>query len=198
MFSLNEAVKPLPAYQTNKYPLQRIVQILKRHRDMAYGNHEHRPISIIITTLAAKAYRGQPNIYEALLDVIDRMPDEIETRYDDRGNPYKFIGNPAIPEGDENFADKWVECKSKEDIFFDWLKQVKADIQDTSYLRGPLIQEKLSKVFGKAEVSNTFVNIGERKRILTEQGANRLDPKLGIAAGAAQIIKPHNFYGSED
>lgn len=198
MFSLNEAVKPLPAYQTNKYPLQRIVQILKRHRDMAFTDNPDRPISIIITTLAAKAYRGQVNIYDALLDVIDRMPLYIEIRYDEKGNKYKFIGNPAIPEGDENFADKWRENKKKEDNFYSWLKQVKADIQGASEQRGTLIQERLSKVFGKDEVSKTFVNIGERKRLLTEQGANRFDTKVGIVAGAANAIKPHNFYGSED
>lgn len=198
MFSLNEAVKPLPPYQTNKYPLQRVVQILKRHRDMAYSDDPDRPISIIITTLAAQAYRGQTNIYDALLDVINRMPDMIETRNNEQGNEYKFIGNPAIPEGDENFADKWRECSKKQDIFYAWLKQVKADIENTSVQRGVLVQENLSKAFGKAEVSKAFTNIGERKRLLTEQGANRFDPKIGIVAGAAKAIKPHNFYGSED
>lgn len=198
MFSLNEAVKPLPPYQTNKYPLQRVVQILKRHRDMAYSDDPDRPISIIITTLAAQAYRGQTNIYDALLDVINRMPDMIEIRNDEQGNEYKFIGNPAIPEGDENFADKWRECSKKQDNFYAWLKQVKADIENTSVQRGVVVQENLSKAFGKAEVSKAFTNIGEHKRLLTEQGANRFDPKIGIIAGAANAIKPHNFYGSED
>lgn len=34
LFSLDEAVKLVPKYQKNKFPLQRVVQILKRHRDL--------------------------------------------------------------------------------------------------------------------------------------------------------------------
>ena len=198
MFSLNEAVKPMPTYQTQKYPLQRVVQILKRHRDMIYSNDPDRPISIIITTLAAKAYGGQSNILDALVDVINRMPQMIETRYDENGFPFKFIGNPALTNNEENFADKWRECKKKQDKFYNWLEKVKADIQNASEQRGLAIQENLSKAFGHTEVSKAFINIGERKRLLTEQGANRLDTKVGIVAGAANAIKPHNFYGSED
>ena len=41
-----------------KTPLQRIVQILKRHAEVMFeDNIEFKPTSIIITTLAAKAYR---------------------------------------------------------------------------------------------------------------------------------------------
>src|SRR5690606_19529558 len=33
-FSLREAIQPVPRFQKEKLPLQRVVQILKRHRDM--------------------------------------------------------------------------------------------------------------------------------------------------------------------
>lgn len=42
--------------------LQRIVQILKRHRDIMFNGDEDKPISIIITTLASRAYRGETNL----------------------------------------------------------------------------------------------------------------------------------------
>jgi hypothetical protein len=35
MFSLNESVNPTPKYQSERLPLQRAVQLLKRHRDIA-------------------------------------------------------------------------------------------------------------------------------------------------------------------
>lgn len=37
---LSEAIKPVPNYQQNKLPLQRVVQILKRHRDMMFNGDE--------------------------------------------------------------------------------------------------------------------------------------------------------------
>ena len=46
-------------------PLQRAIQILKRHRDMRFLEHkceEYKPISIIITTLAASAYQNETDV----------------------------------------------------------------------------------------------------------------------------------------
>ena len=81
----------------------------------------------------------------------------------------------------------------------DWLKKVKEDICNATVQRGQQnIIESLSKAFGSNEITKTFSNIGQRKRLLTEQGANRFDTKVGIIVGAANAIKPHNFYGSED
>lgn len=59
MMLLAESVRAVPKYQSNKTPLQRAVQILKRHRDIMFAGDEDKPVSIIITTLAAKAYQGE-------------------------------------------------------------------------------------------------------------------------------------------
>lgn len=196
-FSLREAVKPVPKYQTDKLPLQRVVQILKRHRDMMFKGAENKPTSVIITTLAAKAYRKQVNITEALIDIVERMPLFIEERVNPRtGKKYRFIGNPVNES--ENFADRWIETPEKETNFLNWLKQVRKEVEEISELRGSKIQEALSKSFGEREVTKAFSNIGEKARILTEQGKNRFDTKLGIFAAAANSIKPHSFHGSED
>lgn len=199
MFSLNEAVKPIPKYQTNKYPLQRAVQILKRHRDMMFSDDEERPISVIITTLAAHAYRGHPDILDTLLDIIDRMGQFIEDKTDwTTGKSYKYIGNPVISSQEENFADKWQENPNKQTKFYKWLEKVKIDINDAASQRGINIQESLSKSFGSREVQSAFNSIGEKKRLLVKQGKGQYDTKLGIFTGATSIIKPHTFYGSED
>ena len=198
LFSLNESIKPVPKFQSEKLPLQRVVQILKRHRDMMFKGDKEKPISIVITTLAAYAYRKQTNVLEALIDVIDRMHLFVEQKRDPyTGEHYRFVGNPVNP--DENFADKWRETPNKEVKFNNWLKKVKEDISYASSQRGKHnIMESLSKSFGEAEVTKTFNNIGNRVQSLTEQGNSRFDTKLGVMAGATNIIKPHNFYGTED
>lgn len=53
-----ENIEELPSFE-NKSILQKVIMILKCHRDNVYkDNRELKPISIIITTLAAKAYDG--------------------------------------------------------------------------------------------------------------------------------------------
>jgi hypothetical protein len=198
MFSLNESVKPVPKYQTNKLPLQRVVQILKRHRDIKFDGHDEKPISIIITTLAARAYKKQTNILEALENVINNMHLYIIERVDPiTGQKYKFIGNPVNPA--ENFADKWRENPNKEKRFYEWLADVKKDIFEASGKSGSHnIMESLSSSFGDREVKKAFSNLGDRARLLTEQGNNRFDAAIGLSSAGASAIKPHNFYGSEE
>lgn len=101
-------------------PLQRLVQLLKRHRDVNYGTDVDRPISIIITTLAARAYRNEPDLGNAMLNVVPRMRDWIENR-----NGVWWVVNPVNPL--ENFADKWAETPRKAAVFFQWLTQVELD-----------------------------------------------------------------------
>ena len=60
----------MPAYKEKKSPLQRVVQILKRHRDLMFNGDESKPISIIITTLAARAYNKETDVLDALVNVV--------------------------------------------------------------------------------------------------------------------------------
>src|SRR5690606_37219737 len=110
-------------------PLQRVVQILKRHRDIMFGGNEHKPISIIITTLAAKSYNKEIDIVDALLNVLNKMESFIEEKYISKyQRKIKWIANPINDE--ENFADKWPDESEKEDNFYAWLEKARADFSD--------------------------------------------------------------------
>jgi hypothetical protein len=202
LFSLNESVNPLPDFQSQKTPLQRVVQILKRHRDMMWFNRtdkDDKPISIIITTLATEAYNKESNVIEALTNIIPKMRTYIRDRNPITGAVEKWVVNPV--NNKENFADKWKEYPARKDNFYDWLDNAENDIKNivASSSRGvQSISETMKKSFGEAVVTRTFSNIGNRQRILTEQGNTRFDTKLGIVAGAVNAIKPHNFFGNED
>lgn len=108
-----ESVDDLPLFRKTTI-LQKTIQLLKYHRNLKYSQHEHKPISIIITTLAAKAYSGENNIYDAMKNIVSNMSQYIERR----GNEY-WIANPV--NSDENFADKWNKEPIKATVFFDWL-----------------------------------------------------------------------------
>lgn len=192
---LNEAIQPIPKYTKERLPLQRVVQILKRHRDMMFDGDEHKPISIIITTLASKAYQKETNIIDALLNVTYRMKDLITEKYSPKHNKFvKWIENPVNSE--ENFADKWVDHPKRQKNFYDWIAQVQKDLTEATNYRGlNLIRGSLEKSMGQRVVEKTFSDIAEKSRLLTEQSNNRIDPKLGLTPLGASFIKPHKFYG---
>ena len=62
------SIDQVPPYEW-KTPLQRSIQILKRHRDMMFKRSpDLAPISMIITTLAAHSYEGEIDLYQALFE----------------------------------------------------------------------------------------------------------------------------------
>lgn len=116
------SIDTLPYYQW-KTPLQSSVQLLKRHRDTMFeGKEDSKPISIIITTLAARAYRGEGDLVSALSNILNSMEKRIQPNL-------PLVPNPVNPE--EDFADKWyskghAHLKLREN-FIRWLFQAKAD-----------------------------------------------------------------------
>lgn len=114
----------LPYYQW-KTPLQQAIQLLKRHRDTMFKDDEdNKPISVIITTLAAKSYNGETDLASALTNILSRMGDYINSTV-------PLVPNPVNPA--EDFADKWYgkdSAKYKlQENFYKWLYQAKADFK---------------------------------------------------------------------
>ncbi|MGA2571629.1 MAG: nucleotidyltransferase [Terracidiphilus sp.] len=115
-------IDDLPAFRW-KTPLQRCVQLLKRHRDIMFRtNPDAQPISIIITTLAARAYRGEADLGDALERVLTDMGGLVSSQVPRVPNPV----NPA-----EDFADKWSTEEGRRerlaDNFDAWLAKARAD-----------------------------------------------------------------------
>lgn len=128
-------VDDVPLFK-QKTPLQRVTQLLKRHRDQMFKNDKDvKPISIIITTLAARAYTGEQDIVTALENILDKMGSFINA-----AKPR--VPNPVDPE--EDFADRWYreDCLPLrlEDNFNRWLLQAQRDFShitsttDTKYI----------------------------------------------------------------
>jgi len=200
ILSLRESIQPVPKYNTNKLPLQRAVQILKRHRDIMFNGDEHKPISIIISTLAAKSYNKETNIFDALINVINSMSSHIEERYSTvhRKN-IKWIPNPVNQE--ENFADKWVDHPKREENFFKWLAAVQNDLQSIFSQSGKglhMVNESLSKPFGKGVSDQTIGHYSENLRRQRESGLLKMASHTGMIGNVGTNIKNHNFYGKDE
>lgn len=101
-----------------KTPLQRAIQILKRHRDELFKDDpDTKPISIIIATLAARAYNGESDLGETISGILSRMETFV-------ADAHPRIPNPTNPGSDgEDFADRWTQ--ELERNFRDWLAQAR-------------------------------------------------------------------------
>lgn len=116
----------LPAYKWRS-PLQQAVQVLKRHRDVMFQeNPKNKPISVVITTLAARAYCGASTLEGSLDEILAGMARHVNT-------VAPFVPNPVKPS--EDFAEKWADDPELRAGFFTWLRQAQSDLKQIGNLQ---------------------------------------------------------------
>lgn len=168
-FSIRGSVENIPEFP-KKTTLQKVIQLLKRHRDVMFQkNQENSPISIIITTLAARVFESTDNLVEAFEKIIKNLTTKIENR----GGVY-WIPNPVNTL--ENFADKWQEYPQKANAFFSWVKRVNDDYADllSSKSREELLNV-LYRMFGQKVVDLSHDDLGGFNSIVPIQLAEEKD-----------------------
>lgn len=156
---LSESVTPLPGYKKEKAPLIRVVQILKRHRDIMFGGDDQKPISIIITTLAAKAYQKETNVIDALINILNSMHLHMKKVYSEKhSKDIWWISNPVNDV--ENFADKWPNELQREENFFSWLEKAKSDFSALKNIDPSTAYRLLKNILGTRSVNEAVRNLG--------------------------------------
>ncbi len=150
-----EAAPPAPD-DGAKLPLQVVVQLLKRHRDLMFADDKDAPISIIITTLAAHAYDGTHSTSAALSGVLERMPSHVRRT----ATGTAVVANPVNPH--ENFADKWATHPCREKRFFSWIDRARRDLRSLETARLPNIQAPLGDWVGKRAANHTVTAFGDK------------------------------------
>jgi hypothetical protein len=200
-WQIKEAAEKIPEYEV-KTPLQRAIQILKRHRDCRFnGDPENRPASILITTLAAKAYANESTLIDALFNLVHRMPEHIEERKI-AGKRVAWVENPV--NRDENFADRWQsdEYPDREQHFRSWLQQVQIELEQALKgggihkvidLLGVSLGRRLVEASAKSLGFNTLASSSSGKLAVTS-------PRVTLVASAAPLpntkpVRGHTFYG---
>jgi hypothetical protein len=180
-----------------KTPLQKAIQLLKRHRDIMFQeiDGEDAPISIIITTLAALSYNNETNLYDTITNIIQKMPSYIQKE----ATGQYTIKNPVMPE--ENFADKWNENVNKVVCFKKWINKASEDIINNplSIYGSVEVSEIMKNSFGKNITERAYNAIGERTK------SERENQKLyinGLQGGityeptkVSKTIGGHTFFG---
>jgi len=169
------SVEDIPEYKV-RTPLQHAIQILKRHRDMMFVDRaDDKPISIILTTLAAHAYQQETTIAGALYSILQRM----DTFIEDCGG-VAWIANPTDPA--ENFADRWRQHPERRRAFYEWLEQARTDFRNAA-----VALTRDAAVAGlQPRVGKRLVEAAQARRQSVRGGA--LKSLLSGAASAARII----------
>lgn len=192
-FACEAKIDPVPKYSKDKFVLQRIVQLLKRHRDKMFDGDDDKPISIIITTLATRAYNNERNLFKALRSIAFTMASKVEDR-----NGVKWVPNPVNPT--ENFADRWPNNPKLQTSFYTWIERLQRDVNRLESASGlPAIRDILDEMFGETISNKTYENYG--KFLLERRKSGGLKAGLTTATlGLSGSVKvaAHNFYGTEE
>ncbi|MDO6839496.1 nucleotidyltransferase [Paraglaciecola chathamensis] len=157
--------------QLVRTPLQRVIQIMKRHRDMRFnGDQKYAPISMIITTLAAHLYDNETNVTTALTNIVNKLAAHmslldnklmVDQRLSGRGLIKRladgtwYIGNPTNK--DENFADRWNEDgNARAKAFFQWVDWLKQDFISIMFRDENTVKFTLEGCLGKSVISKVW------------------------------------------
>jgi hypothetical protein len=197
-------VEPYPGEKRLKGILRRIVQIAKRHRDLHFIDDDQglAPLSIIITTLASRAYETCVGNFEydheldLIVDVLRRMPQMLQTDTV-AGRVIWYLWNQTT--AGENFCEKWNKHPERSIAFFEWHGTIVADVERLAAARGlDQVRRLLGDIFGTAPANKAMDSLTDR--VDAARASNRLSVtrSAGLVVGAAASATPvraNTFFG---
>lgn len=196
---LKRNIEGLPAQQDYEdlATLKRVVQLLKRNRDVALMDiaERRRPISIVLTTLAATYYRGGTSASDAVLEILDGMlnaianaglnrlvvtnptnaNEDLSERWDADPGSYRIFVNWVT-----DFRSKWVELLGKSGIH-----NIKADLEDMfgERIAREIIDERMREIDAERRAGGLAV----------ERGSGLIVPITVSSNNAA--VRRNTFFG---
>jgi len=196
----NSQVEPLPEHgEFDKTPLQRITQLLKRDRDEHFQNDlDHRPSSILLTTLTARAYSAEvmipaARLFEFVIRVVARLGEFIVVDRRPGFLPYR-VANPVNEQ--ENFAEKWTRVHY--DAFTRWQAGLLRRLRSIADAKGQgmdLMLNRLGEGFGKERVIAAANALGADTSRLHQAGKLRVVGASGLVGLAGTAMGSTIYHG---
>lgn len=155
--------------------LQRVIQILKHHRDVYYcriNKEDMKPTSAIITTICTQIAKDKNpglNVFELLREIISDFEiysqnqiiteSEFILKYKDKKIIRKiggkwYIINPVNKY--DNLADSWNDGSGKASAFFKWATSIKRDYLDSLEIDDNDFVALLENNFGRDYVKHSI------------------------------------------
>jgi hypothetical protein len=200
-------VEPYPEEKRLKGILRRIVQIAKRHRDLLFIDDDQglAPLSIIITTLASRAYEfcvtntEYDHELDLIVDVLRRLPDMLQTGTFE-GRIAWYLWNQTT--AGENFCEKWNKHPERATAFFEWHRKAVADVENLAGAQGlDQVRRLLGDIFGAAPANKAMDSLTDRIGTARATGRLSVTKPAGLIVGAAANATPvraNTFFGDGD
>lgn len=174
--------------------LQRVIQILKHHRDVYYcriRKEDFKPTSAIITTICTEIADGMDpslNVFELLQAIADDFEiysrnqilteEEFSRQYKSKNTIRKSNGkwciiNPVNPK--DNLADSWNTHPEKAELFFKWVKVMKKDYLESLQVEDNDFVALLENNFGRDYVKKN-INLNDYASVTPTIIANTPKP----------------------
>jgi hypothetical protein len=169
------SVEEIPE-ELDRSAMQRVIQILKYHRNMYYSKFNNgddiKPISAIINTIVTRI-SSSASASISVFDLLNYVLNEFATyaeyqtlteeRFAERYQGKNVIGrksgkwvieNPANPE--DNLADQWNLDASIPTHFFAWSKAVRQDLIDSLKMSDEDFRARAETAFGQKAVASVW------------------------------------------
>ena len=197
-------IEPFPSKLPIKGILRRTVQLLKRHRDLYFldTTEEVAPISIIITTLAMRAYEFAVNQsefegeLEVVIETIRHVPRFIEARVIN-GQLHYAVWNETT--NGENFADRWNTEPARVKACYNWHENALADFEALQKTAGlDEVSRQMGNMFGVPLVKKIFRHHSDKMSLARRQDKLLVAPALGLStvpSNAAAPVHKNDFFG---
>lgn len=178
-------------------PLNKVVQLIKRYRDIYYKDKESNGVrSIIITTLCAEFYDGDASEYASIAKIINSISEHISN-----SSKILEVYNPVNP--NEKFSEKWDTDKEEYNEFCDFILGFKKIWFEMVALNGvPEKIKKLEELFGESIVKDSLREQAEYVKSLRENKSLKISTINGALilnrinnCGSYKSIESHTFYG---
>ena len=172
--------------------LQRVVQVLKLHRNHYFAeNTDFRPPSIIVTTLAAHTYRSGNRLYEAVMEAVASMPGFI-----DRDGSRYILTNPVQQQ--ENFADMWGDDTHHAGMFFKWLNDLERTLEESRATTSGLdkVVDRLGSRFGEAPMRKSAQRLAASRTTARTAGRLAVTGTGALGAFGSVKVRDHTFHGA--
>jgi hypothetical protein len=184
--------EPIPDQEATaeKATLKRVVQLLKRWRDLRYEKRcDVAPISMVLTTLAAQCYQGQHSVSHALSDILVKMVAMTEI-----AKPRLYVLNPANPE--EDLSERWDDPVHYQ-AFVAGIKELHQHWSRALTLVGMQnVSTALEGLFGEP-VRLAITKQADRLHELRAKSALRVAPSgiITTATALGAVMRPNTFHG---
>jgi hypothetical protein len=184
--------EPIPPQEAaeEKAILKRVVQLLKRWRDIRYRREPKlAPISMVLTTMAAQAYGGEHTVTEAMTSVLNNFIALIAS-----SNPRVYVPNPANPK--EDLSERWDDA-SQYRAFVDGVREFHKRWNEALAARGiQNVSQQLESLFGEP-VTAALKKQARTLQELREKSALRV-ASAGLLTSAPAVgvpVRPNTFHG---